>query len=42
MALVAAVITAERLAPARKGVARAIGAIVVGAGLFLIAQAGTL
>jgi predicted metal-binding membrane protein len=42
MALVAAVITAERLAPAGERVARAIGAIVVGAGLFLIARAGTL
>jgi predicted metal-binding membrane protein len=42
MALVAAVITAERLAPAGERVARAIGAIVVGAGWFLIARAGAL
>jgi predicted metal-binding membrane protein len=39
MAVVAAAITVERLAPAGERVARAIGAIVVGAGLFLIARA---
>jgi predicted metal-binding membrane protein len=39
MALVAVAITAERLAPAGERVARAIGAVVVGAGLFLIARA---
>jgi predicted metal-binding membrane protein len=36
MAVVAAAITVERLAPAGERVARAIGAVVVGAGLFLI------
>ncbi len=39
MALVTAAITAERLAPAGEGVARALGAVAVGAGLFLIARA---
>jgi len=39
MAVVAAAITVERLAPAGERVARAIGAVVVGVGLFLIAQA---
>jgi len=39
MAVVAAAITAERLAPAGQYVARAIGAVVVGAGLSLIARA---
>jgi predicted metal-binding membrane protein len=39
MAFAAAAITVERLAPAGERVARAIGAVVVGAGLFLIAQA---
>ncbi|HEX2462535.1 MAG TPA: DUF2182 domain-containing protein, partial [Vicinamibacterales bacterium] len=39
MALVAAAITLERLAPAADQVARAIGAAVIGAGLFLIARA---
>ena len=38
MAVVAAAITFERLAPAGERVARAIGAVVVGAGLFLIAR----
>ena len=38
-AIVAAAITVERLAPAGEGVARALGAVVVGAGLFLIARA---
>jgi predicted metal-binding membrane protein len=40
MAIVAAAITVERLAPAGERVARAIGAVVVGAGLLLIARAG--
>ncbi len=39
MALVTAAITAERLAPAGEGVARALGGVAVGAGLFLIARA---
>jgi predicted metal-binding membrane protein len=39
MAVVAAAITVERLAPAGERVARAIGAVAVGAGLFLIARA---
>jgi predicted metal-binding membrane protein len=39
MAVVAAAITAERLAPSGERVARAIGVVVVGAGLFLIARA---
>ena len=39
MAVVAAAITVERLAPAGKRVARATGTVVVGAGLFLIARA---
>jgi predicted metal-binding membrane protein len=39
MAFAAAAITVERLAPAGERVARAIGAVVVGAGLFLIARA---
>jgi predicted metal-binding membrane protein len=42
MAVVAAAITVERLAPAGERVARAIGAAVVGAGLFLIARAAGL
>jgi predicted metal-binding membrane protein len=42
MALVAAAITSERLAPAGERVARAIGAVVVGAGLFLIGRAAGL
>jgi predicted metal-binding membrane protein len=42
MAIVTAAITAERLAPAGERVARAIGAVVVGAGLFLIARAAGL
>jgi predicted metal-binding membrane protein len=40
MALVTAAITIERLAPNGKRVAQAIGTVVVGAGLFLIARAG--
>ena len=39
MAVVAVAITVERLAPAGERVARAIGAVVVVAGLFLIARA---
>jgi predicted metal-binding membrane protein len=39
MAVVAAAVTLERLAPAAERVARAIGAVVVGAGLLLIALA---
>jgi predicted metal-binding membrane protein len=39
MAVVTAAITVERLAPAAEPVARAIGVVVVGAGLFLIARA---
>jgi predicted metal-binding membrane protein len=39
MAVVAAAITVERLAPAGARVARGIGAVAVGAGLFLIARA---
>ena len=39
MAVVAAAITVERLAPAGERVALATGAVVVGAGLFLIARA---
>ena len=42
MAVVAAAITVERVAPAGERVARAIGAVVVGAGLFLIARAAGL
>jgi predicted metal-binding membrane protein len=42
MAVVTAAITAERLAPAGDRVARALGAVVVAAGLFLIARAGGL
>jgi predicted metal-binding membrane protein len=39
MAVVAAAITVERLAPAGERVARAIGALAIAAGLFLIARA---
>jgi formate/nitrite transporter FocA (FNT family) len=39
---VAAAITVERLAPAGERVARAIGALVFAAGLFLIALAARL
>ena len=42
MAAVGAAITAERLAPAGERVARAIGAVVVGAGGFLVARAAGL
>jgi predicted metal-binding membrane protein len=39
MAVVGAAITIERLAPAGERVARAIGTVVIGGGLFLIARA---
>ena len=39
MAVVMTAIAGERLAPVGERVARAIGAVVVGAGLFLIARA---
>jgi predicted metal-binding membrane protein len=42
MAVVTAAITVERLAPAGERAARAIGALAVGAGLFLIARAAAL
>ena len=42
MAVVTAAITGERLAPAGERVARAVGAVVVGAGLVLIARAAGL
>jgi predicted metal-binding membrane protein len=42
MAVVAAAINVERLAPAGERVARGIGAVVVGTGLFLIARAAGL
>jgi predicted metal-binding membrane protein len=42
MAVVGAAIAAERLAPAGVRVARAIGAIVVGAGIYLVARASGL
>jgi predicted metal-binding membrane protein len=42
MAVVTAAITVERLAPAGERVARAIGAVVVGAGLLLIVRAAGL
>jgi predicted metal-binding membrane protein len=42
MAVVAAAIAVERLAPAGERVARVTGAVAVGAGLFLIAQAAGL
>jgi predicted metal-binding membrane protein len=42
MAVMAAAITVERLAPSGERAARAIGAVVVGAGLFLIARAAGL
>ena len=42
MGIVTAAITAERLAPAGDRVARAIGAVIVGAGLLLIARAAGL
>ena len=42
MAVVAVAITVERLAPAGPRVARAIGAVLVGTGLFVVAQAAGL
>ena len=39
MAVITVAITAERLAPAGERVARAIGVVVVGAGLLLLLQA---
>jgi predicted metal-binding membrane protein len=42
MALVTAAMTIERLAPAGERFARAIGAVVIAAGVFLIAQAAGL
>jgi len=39
MAVMAAAITVERLAPAGERIARATGAVGVGVGLFLIARA---
>jgi predicted metal-binding membrane protein len=42
MAVVAAAITLERLGPAGQRVARAIGVVLVGAGMFLIGQAAWL
>jgi predicted metal-binding membrane protein len=42
MAVVTAAITVERLAPGGERVARAIGVIVVGAGLSLMARAAGL
>jgi predicted metal-binding membrane protein len=42
MAVVAAAIAVERLAPVGERIARATGALVIGAGLFLIARASVL
>jgi hypothetical protein len=42
MTIVAAAITVERLAPAGERAARAIGVVVVGTALFLIARAAGL
>lgn len=42
MAVVTAAITSERLAPAGERVVRAIGAVVVAAGVLLIARAARL
>ncbi len=42
MAVVAAAITVERLAPAGERVARVTGVVAVGLGLFLIARAAAL
>jgi predicted metal-binding membrane protein len=42
MAVVAGAITVERRAPAGEQVARAIGAVIIGTGLFLIARAAGL
>lgn len=40
MAVVTAAITAERLLPAGRNIARVVGVVIVGAGLLLLAQAG--
>jgi hypothetical protein len=42
MAIVTAAITVERLAPAGERLARTIGAVIVVAGVFLIARAAVL
>jgi predicted metal-binding membrane protein len=42
MAVVAAAVTVERLAPDGERVARVLGAVIVGRGLFLIARAAGL
>ena len=42
MAVVAAAITVERLAPAGERIARATGAVALGAGLFLIVRAASM
>jgi predicted metal-binding membrane protein len=42
MAVVTVAITAERLAPAGERVARAIGVVVIGAGVFMIVRASGL
>jgi predicted metal-binding membrane protein len=42
MAVVTAAITVERLAPAGERVARALGAVVVGAGVLLLVRAAGL
>ena len=42
MAVVAAAITIERLAPAGERIARAIGAVIIGTGLFLLVRAAGL
>jgi predicted metal-binding membrane protein len=42
MALITAAITVERLVPGGERIARAIGAVIVAAGLFLIARAGSI
>jgi predicted metal-binding membrane protein len=42
MAVVAGAITVERLVPAGERVARAIGVVIIGTGLFLIARAAGL
>ena len=42
MAVVAAAITLERLAPAGERIARAIGLVVIAAGLLLLARAAGL
>jgi predicted metal-binding membrane protein len=39
MAIVAAVITLERLAPGAEQIARAAGVVIIGAGLLLVARA---